>query len=326
MKWGRHKFEQESVSNRPVKKSKHRVRLEEKYRHEGMSQRKAEEAADKRIKTEKVIAAVAGITVAAAAAYIITKHYKNTVDKVIKEGAELQNISVNSNKGVSDAFYASMGNRDNTKYRGLYGQQLKNTYGDAAGIYETKVKTLGSIKVASKKNAAETFKNLAENDSEFSKAVSEHLERIRFGTHKQNALAARAARALKSGKIDSKVYEAFNLSLTEHTHEGAESAAKKFYETLRSKGYDAVQDINDMNYSGYKTKTPMIVFGGARSLAVDRVREVGEEEVRKNFKKACADIVTTEALKRGSIFAGSIGGMLIVSEGLNGQNQNKGSV
>ena len=38
--------------------------------------------------------------------------YDKNVDKVIKAGKELQNISNNSNRGVSDAFYFSMTGRN----------------------------------------------------------------------------------------------------------------------------------------------------------------------------------------------------------------------
>ena len=112
------------LNNETKKKSNRRLQLEERYKQKGFSKEDAEIAAYKRVRTEKILAVAAGITVATATAYVAYKHYDNTVDKVIKQGTVLQNISTNSNKGVSDAFYFSFTKSDNAKYRGLYGQQL----------------------------------------------------------------------------------------------------------------------------------------------------------------------------------------------------------
>lgn len=74
--WGQHYREIDDAkankqSDKP--KSKHRQNLEAKYRAMGYDEKHAAERAAKRIKTEKIIAATAGLTVAAASAYVI-KH------------------------------------------------------------------------------------------------------------------------------------------------------------------------------------------------------------------------------------------------------------
>lgn len=110
--WAKEKLSSEKVKEKlnveTKEKSKHRLKLEEEYRSKGMSEEEAAVAAYKRVRTEKIIAATAGVTIAAATAYVAYKHYDKTVDKFIKAGTELQNMSGNSNKGVSDAFYFSM--------------------------------------------------------------------------------------------------------------------------------------------------------------------------------------------------------------------------
>ena len=110
--WAKEKLSSEKVKEKlnaeTKEKSKHRLKLEEEYRSKGMSEEEAAVAAYKRMRTEKIIAATAGVTIAAATAYVAYKHYDKTVDKFIKAGTELQNMSGNSNKGVSDAFYFSM--------------------------------------------------------------------------------------------------------------------------------------------------------------------------------------------------------------------------
>ena len=71
-------------------KSLHRLKLEEKYRNEGLSKEEAEQKAIKRIKAEAYIAAAAGVTVASCLAYAKYKGY--TTDKIIKENSDFQRI------------------------------------------------------------------------------------------------------------------------------------------------------------------------------------------------------------------------------------------
>lgn len=152
LSWANRQVKNEKIKeklNSETSKSKHRQKLEDEYVKKGLTQEEAAIAAYKRDRTEKAVTAVAGLTIAAATAYVAYKHYDKNVDKVIKAGKELQNISNNSNRGVSDAFYFSMTGMDNAKYRGLYGDTLS-----ARGkVYETKIGVNKSIKVASEKSA-----------------------------------------------------------------------------------------------------------------------------------------------------------------------------
>lgn len=320
MKWGVHRTKtQLGTGNKKNKKSKlttdkskRRLKLEASYRTAGLTKKEAEQSADKRIRTEKIVASVAGMTIAAAATYVAIKHYKDTVDKTIKLGTKLQNISTNPNKGVEDAFYSSMNKQDNVKYRGLYGKQLKAPWLNDVPVYETKFKAVKEIKVASKKNATETLKNMMADDPTAAKSITEHLKSLRFPTAKQNKIVNEATSALKKGNVNSKVYEAFNLSLTDHSNESANKAHKDFYSLLTKKGYGAIQDINDIKYSGYRAKKPAIVFGGAKTLTVDKVRKVGVEEINKTAQKAMTNIRTEAFIKSGAKYAAVFGGAKVV--------------
>lgn len=314
MHWGHHRSHVDGGSNSITTKpkSKRRSKLEELYKSRGFSKDEAEEAADKRIRAEKTLVVIGGLTVAAASAYVISKHYKDTVDKTIKMGADLQNISTKSNRGIADAFYASMNDRDNTKYRGLYGNQLGGL--TDTKVYETKIRAIGNIKVASKKNAAEAFSKMLENDKDSRDAIVDHLSKMEFSTPGQRHTLFKARTSLEAGKIDKNVYEAFNLSLTDHSNESANAVVKNFYDNLKQKGYGAIEDINDMKYSGYNTKSPVIVFDGPKSLVIDKVREVGSEEITKNMQKGYADIVGTDLLKRGAAVTAVYGSAKIIQK------------
>ena len=142
----------EKLNRENGKKSKHRLKLEQKYLEKGMTQEEAEIAAYKRTRTEKIIVAVAGTTIAAAAAYVAYKHYDNNADKIIKSGATLQNINTHGNQGVQDAFYFSMNKSDNKKYAGLYGHALGSAGND---VYKTNIGVNQTMKIAGAKKCTE---------------------------------------------------------------------------------------------------------------------------------------------------------------------------
>lgn len=94
--WGQHYKEVDDAkankqSDKP--KSKHRQNLEAKYRAMGYDEKHAAERAAKRIKTEKIIAATAGLTVAAASAYVIKHRIEEKSDHIIKSGKTLQRVA-----------------------------------------------------------------------------------------------------------------------------------------------------------------------------------------------------------------------------------------
>lgn len=295
--------------NNETKKSKHQLELEKKYAEKGMTSEEAAIAAYKRIRTEKAIAITAGVTVAAAAAYIAYKHYDNTVDKIIKSDTLLQNISTNGNKGVADAFYASMTKSDNLKYRGLYGQELKsNVLNQNKNVFETKIRVNSKLKVASPKNAENVLNDLVKSDNVFAKSLKNNIQSWSNNaplTDKQASVFKKAVTALNSGKIDKNVYDALNLSLTDHSPEG-QYLSDRFYNALKSKGYDAIKDINDAKYSGYNSKNPIIVFNGIGKTAVDSIRNVRNDEIDAAAKKAngllIRDSVASDLAKKGSAY------------------------
>lgn len=189
-----------------------------------MTKEEAELAAYKRIRTEKTIAIVAGMTVVAAAAYVGYKHYDNTVDRLIKSGTVLQNMSNNANRGVSDAFYASFGKHDNNRYLGFYGSQLQKSvnYGFSSGVYKTNIKLGDDLRLASPKNAVNVLRRTMQKDSQFADGVRQSLKGLSQASlsPNQKKVFDKALKSLNAGKIDNHVYEAVNIALVDHTPRG----------------------------------------------------------------------------------------------------------
>ena len=127
------------------------------------------------------------------------------------------------------------------------------------------------------KQGMKTFGNLLDNDAEFRSILKKNL----FGYNGETKL---------SGKKLKKMYERFNRGLTELNRSDIApdgiAPAKKFYDKLKAAGYGAIQDVNDMDYSGYRAKNPLIVFDKANeNIMVKSMREMTLTEINRNLAR-----------------------------------------
>lgn len=99
MKWGVRK-EYEPVGR---KKSKHRQKLEEKYRSKGMNSNEAEKAADKRIRREKIVAGSAAAALVAAYGYkLVNSGEFNRLAAKGKAWVQGQGFTMKKNPSLAD--------------------------------------------------------------------------------------------------------------------------------------------------------------------------------------------------------------------------------
>lgn len=297
MKWGKRKRQETSSS---PKKSKYRTNLENQYKDGGMSKKDAEIAAAKKIHTQKVLATVGGLTLAAAATYVAVRHYKDSTDKILKSGSLIQNISVDSNKGVADAFYGATSNRDKMKYRGLYGDHLSNNIFGKKDVYNTNIKVVKDVKISSHKNAQKALSEVLNSQQSRDQLSSYLMSQQGLIPPKQKNMLTRASKDLSKGKITKNVYEAFNYSLPDHKTQTMVDFKNQFYSNLSQKGYHAIPDINDVKYSGYKTKSPTIIFGGSSTTVVESITKMGSDQINRDKQKAINDITTQTAIEQGA--------------------------
>lgn len=274
-------------------KSNHRLRLEEQFKKMGMSDEQAQAAANNRIRTEKVLAGSAAMTVAACAAYVARKHIKDRTDGLIKSGDLLQRVEMADTGGkLHDMFYTSTGERDNRRYERLLGMARKNATGHA---YLMKLQARDDIKVASKDRAGKVFGELYKTDPEFRESVKDHVSRHFAGRNRVADINNLSDRNIR------KMYENFNVNLMyiRNEHSGAD---KKFYEKLKSMGYGAIQDINDMKYSGYNAKNPLIVFNNSsNNIMVKSVSELKGDLNKKGtveLLKATGETMSKDFIKK----------------------------
>ena len=332
----------------PKNKSLHRLKIEEKYKAKGMSEKEAEQAAAKRIRGEQFAVGAAAVTVAACVAY--NKYRNHNVDKVLKN-TEFHRIMMTDNPDApvrEGARYVAYKKNDKMRYRGLYGNELKtkrmadglnNIDFEKAGpmptgmdnlrkyvdenqtykknIYDMTIKSKGDIKVASEKRARETFAKLYKNDPEFRKNLEERIEDNRMAWFGKKGLVGNGdvlnkltphAQAMDPGKLTdkelkTKAYDMFNILLVDSDERGRANQ-KKFYDALKEQGMNAVQDMNDKKYSGYKTKMPLIMFDGDFEYTKEVLKDA---QIDKDLKKTMNQLITGPAVAQGmgvvSLFA-----------------------
>lgn len=285
-------------------KSKHRLKLEEQYKKMGLTEEQAQAAANGRIRTEKILAASATLTVAACAAYIANKKIRDRVDGIIKAGENMQRIEMRDTGGkLNDMFYVAKGKHDMNRYEGMLGMARKNATGHA---YLMKLEAQKDVRVASKDHAAKVFGELYKNDSEFRRTAKTYAERHFNGSNKVNT-------SNLSNRNIKKMYENFNANLID-IRNGGSGIDQKFYQKLKSAGYGAIQDVNDMKYSGYNAKNPLIVFDGAnKNIMVKSVTELTGDLNKKGYKelgKAMGEQMTKDAVEKlGAVSAASLTAM-----------------
>lgn len=291
-------------------KSKAQLSMEEKYKQKGMSDDEAAVAAYRNIRTKKILLALGTTALVVGGAYTAYKYRDARIDKILKSGTLLQNVTADSTSGIRDAFYSASNPLDKIKYKGLYGETLASNNGQA---FKKDIKLLSDIKQASYKNAHATLSELMKTDSEFSDDLKKYIAgdkwRLGIGYLKKTELAEES---LKRGILDKNVYEVFNASLVDHSPE-MQKLTDKYFNALTKKGYNAIKDVNDSKYSGYKSINPIIAFNSKGLVDVIDVKELTAKEIDKAKNIAYAHIIGSDLVKQGSVISAAILGVKGIS-------------
>jgi hypothetical protein len=295
-----------------TKKSSLQITKEAEYKKKGVSNDEAAVAAYQNIKTRKILLGLGAVALGVAA----YKTHNYRADKIFKSGSLIQHMTADSTKGVNDAFYAAGNKLDKIKYQGLFAGHLKRNMGGDA--FKKDIKLLADIKQASHKNAKATLGEMVRNDPVFAAGLKAQMTprniKVWGGVYGPKTVKAEAA--LRNGKVDKNVYEVFNASLVDHSPE-MQKLTDAYYKALSKKGYNAIKDINDSKYSGYKAINPIIAFNTAGKIEVVSVRKLAEAEVAKANKIGQADIITKDLAKIGAQWTAGILGAGAASKAIN---------
>lgn len=243
---------------------------------------------------------------------------KQYVDGYLKNGTTLARIQTSSNF-EKFAFYATYKKHDTEEYMGLFGKNLMSrAHGEATRaekeaaasgseadlkkaqelrnkanntkVYQLKLEATKKLKIPSDENASDiTAKLLKEPDFNENVRASLIDSKEKMKRPSQQILFNRALNAMEKNpdkmtypeKVA--VYKAFNLSLVNHNKQEI-AAQDRFYSELKKKGYNALLDYNDKEFSSYHAKRPMIVFD-VDAVRLQSVAEANPKVVDKLYKK-----------------------------------------
>ena len=265
---------------------------------------------------------------------------KQYVDSYLDKGTTFARVQTSS-EFENFAFYATYKKQDVDKYLGLFGKNLtsraakeaeraediSNATGDIVDIkrakelrdrsdnmkvYQLKIDSTKKLKIPSDENAADiTAKLLKEKDFkenviasiEDSKEKMKRPQQQILFKQAQNALNKEPDKMTASEKVA--VYKALNLSLVNHNKQEI-AAQDRFYGELKKKGYNALLDYNDKEYSSYHAKRPMIVFD-TDSVALKSVAEANPKVVDKLYAKYNTERIVKESVASTIGIVGKLG-------------------
>ena len=254
-------------------------KLVEHYKAKGYGDNAAEIAAKRRLKAELVVGGVATVAVAAIATKAAIRIGQDYCDKTIKSGKVIQNIGANEKATFKDSpFYAAVSKHDKKAYGALYPNEkraMQQRIGGPDSIYNNKIKITKDVKRASVKNARNIFYNKMENDPKFKKDVLDTMKNTNYYDDS-------AIEYMFTGKRSKQLYDRFNQALATPEMQKA-GINKQFYSELQKQGYNAILDINDTRYSGYKkiAKNPTIFFGDDKWEKISSTK-LDDEKIEKN--------------------------------------------
>ncbi len=243
---------------------------------------------------------------------------KNEVDTILKADTKMSRIQT-SKEMENFPFYATYKRHDVRMYEGLFGKNLKKRAiaiakqsGDAEQIvkaknmdvYRVELKNTKGLKVPSDENAGKITAGLLK-DKQFKENLRGSIEDSKaiMKRPQQQVLFNRAEKALDKhpdpglNDTDKKnLYRALNLTLTNHNDKQV-AMQKTFYDAMSKKGYGALVDTNDQEYSSYHAKRPMIVFD-TDSTKVDKVHTLDEKRVNYLNARYNVERVAKEAIEQ----------------------------
>ena len=71
--------------------------------------------------------------------------------------------------------------------------------------------------------------------------------------------------------------------------------------------YGAILDVNDKELSGFRSSKPMIGFDVGSNVSVNRVKELGETEIKRSKNIAMADLTVKIYAPAGAGYLASMG-------------------
>lgn len=296
---------------------KRKDKLTERYISKGYGPEAAKTMAEQRMRTEAVLAVVGAVAVTAVAIKVARRIGQDYVDQTFKSGKVIQNIGANPDANFKDTpFFAAVNRADKKAYGMMYPNEKRGMAKNFAaqrglkyqGIFNNQVKLTGDVKRASVANAQKIFYEKMDKDPQFKKEVLDTLKKTNYSDSKA------VNEYLQNGKHARKLYDRFNQALATPQFQDA-GIHKKYYDEMKKHGYNAILDINDTRYSGYKkiSKNPTIFFGDDKWEKISS-KKLSDTEIDTNVVKYAYGLLAKQGAKNVAKIAGVVVGANAISD------------
>lgn len=219
------------------------------------------------------------------------KRYKTSYDSdtVLKKGTIIQNISANKKRALDKGpIYGATTKKDKLSYAGMYAEQLKDWL-DAKSVYKNDFKVVKDIKIPSQKKAVGMFKETFIKDPDgMARCIARAKADISmFGkigkTFNMDVESRVYKKYMNKGEewLNTKGYEYFNQTIVSDKSTKARNA---YFDTLLSKGYNGILDVNDINNS-YDSEAPVIVIDPKNSLKEGTTKKLTTKDIGLSLMK-----------------------------------------
>lgn len=211
------------------------------------------------------------------------KYYKTYMDsdRTLKKGFKIQNVSSREKRDLSrnTPVYGAHTEHDKNAYAGHYANSI-TWFGDKAYVNNLVLKK--DIKIPSQKKSVDLFMESYNSDPiGMSKSIGKAYAELDYFHGVAKIKDYNANRISKKFRdkgeewVQNKGYLLFNQSMmaTKEVH-----ARTKYYDLLLKKGYEAINDVNDVQ-TGYGSDDPIIFLNPKKTLKNVESRELTLKEI-----------------------------------------------
>lgn len=227
--------------------------LKQKFIELGYSKKNAEIAAVKKDQKQKKMMVFGSLALTAAVAYGAYKKYQYDVDTIIPKDQLLGRIARDNNKTNHEGAYFYTNKHDAKKYNGLFVNQLNEQV--TSNIFRKQMKANEDLKIASPKTYNKIVNKLYKTDKVFKKEIDSLIG--------------------SNPKRDKKRAEQINQMFV---YGNGSNSYNKINKELKKQGYSGFIDINDLKYSGYKSRKPVVLIQ-PKKVNVLKVEKITNQDI-----------------------------------------------
>ena len=206
-------------------------------------------------------------------------------DYTVKKGQEVQHITLDPNMKLGPHargghLYISTNEVDNKNYAGLYGGLRMMNDPRIKHVYAMKFKAAEDLVTPSKKKRVENFLKMYYDDPVSFANDMATFERGYGLSYDSPKKIVKRYMKMPLDELATDGYEQFASSWAMRT-----KSRDAYWDRLKSQGYNAVMDDNDIKSGYFQSNTPMIVFNAVERLSQVSIKEISKAEAVRNMEE-----------------------------------------